>query len=168
MKKLLKFSCFALAAAIMLTITACSFANATTNNITVPSSLTTVKLDSKGNNLGNITFNMTGTIDDKKANISFDRLDTYESYNISTLEPDGIKGGLLKYDFAEFSYFVLNAYKGNDISLFYVAFSPDGDYWLISNESEDLYYYGCVSGNATTEELIEYFAPMGLKTTRAA
>lgn len=169
MKKMSIFLYLVLAVSLILTLTACISADADNvtgkATITVPASLSAVKLDAEGNDLGNVTFNMTGTIDGTKADIAFDRLDTYESYNISTLEPNGVEGGLLKFDFAEYSFFALTAYQGNNTSLFYVAFSSDGDYWLISNESESLYYYACVSGKATTEELIEYFAPIGLKTT---
>lgn len=167
MKKLSSFLYLALAVSLILTLTACISADADKvagkATITVPASLSTVKLDAEGNDLGNVTFNMTGTIGDTKADIVFDRLDTYESYNMSTLEPNGVEGGLLKFDFAEYSFFALTAYQGNNASLFYVAFSPDGDYWLISNESENLYYYACVSGTATTEELIRYFSPLGLR-----
>lgn len=167
---------------VMLAITACTPANANDTadidkstdskgtTISVPQSISTVKVDADGNVLGNITINMRGTIDDTKADITIETpFDGLTTFWLATHEPDGIKGYLLKFDFADFKYCTLSATNSsNDWFFCNLAFSPDGDYWLFANDTSDIYYYGSVSGTATTEELIAYFAPLGVQHSRPA
>lgn len=167
----MKLLCLIQSLVLLLALCACTPAETMPKSIAItpPASLSTVKLDADGNDLGNVNIKLSGTINDTQADIDIEPFDNFSSFVLATLESEGIAGSLQKYDFADFYYCSVGAYDSRNVTIGCIlAFSPDGDYWLFSNEVDNLYYYGSISGNATTEELVEYFAPCGLQNSRPA
>lgn len=149
---------------LLLSLCACTPAETTPQSIAItpPASLSAVKLDANGNALGNVTLKFSGNITDEQADVEISPFDDLVRFMISS-------GKLLRYDFADFYFTIVIAYSASQEEFYCpLIFSPDGDYWLFSNETAEVYYYGSVSGTATTEELVDYFAPWGLKKERPA
>lgn len=166
-----KLLCLIHSLVLLLVLCACTPAETTPQSIAItpPASLSTVKLDADGNDLGNVNIKLSGTINDTQADIDIEPFGGFSSFVLATSVPEGIAGRLQQYDFADFYYCNIGAYDSRNVTIGCIlAFSPDGDYWLFSNETAEVYYYGSVSGTATTEELVDYFAPLGLKKERPA
>lgn len=135
-------------------------------------SVTTVKLDAEGKELGTATLRINGSIKESRTqgkylDATFADFDGMRVSNCVINEPDGVVGKLQHFEHVDFSHVYVSIIRedgtpGLDAT---VAFSPDFDYWLFSYSTDGCYYYGSVSGKATTQELIDYFAPFGLKNT---
>ncbi len=134
-------------------------------------SVTTVKVDAEGNELGTATLGIDGSIIESRSkgkylDATFADFDGMRVSNSVINEPDGVVGKLQRFELVDFSHVYVSVIREDGTpGTGTVAFSPDLDYWLFSNSTDGYYYYGSVSGKATTQELIEYFAPFGLKNT---
>lgn len=132
-------------------------------------SVTMVKLDAEGKELGTADFVMNGSqkdylFKDSRLDVTFSDFEGLSLSNTTVSEPEGIIGKIYtKEDLFDFYYYYPNAYRPetNHGEFVTIAFSKDYDYLLLENNSTNEYYYACVSGKATTQELIEYFAPFG-------
>lgn len=130
-----------------------------------------VKLDAKGNQIGTADFVMTGSqkdylFKDSRLDVTFSDFEGLSLWNTTVSEPEGIVGKIYaNEDLFDFCYYYPNAYRPetNRGEFVTIAFSKDYDYLLLANDTTKEYYYACVSGKATTQELIEYFAPFGAK-----
>lgn len=138
-------------------------------------SITMVKLDAEGNQIGTAEFVMTGAqkdylFKDSRLDVTFSVFEDPDLLNNVVSHLDGIAGRIFDTLACDFRFIYPFAYDSETNSLYAVtlAFSKDYDYLLLANNTTKEYYYACVSGSATTEELIEYFAPYGVKNTLPA
>lgn len=137
-------------------------------------SVTMVKLDAEGNELGTADFVMTGSqkdylFKDSRLDVTFSDFEGLRLWNATVSEPEGIIGKIhTNEDLFDFCYYYPSAYRPetNRGEFVTIAFSKDYHYLLLANNTTKEYYYACVSGTATTQELIEYFAPFGVQNSR--
>ncbi len=138
-------------------------------------SVAMVKLDAEGNALGTVDFVMTGSQKDYlfrggRLDVTFSDFEGLTLLNNGISHPDGMVGRIFNDPVCGFYYIVPSAYnpETNSLQGVALAFSEDYDYLLLANDTTKEYYYACVSGKATAQELIEYFAPFGVQKSRPA
>lgn len=146
----------------------CVSENKETTPTPVSLTLKTDKINKAGQSLGTEEITLNGTLYDDRFEVTLN--DFGGATQISASKSGEICGTLMSYDFADFKYVILGAYLPvpNRMSSLDLVFSEDLDYWLIADSLNDCYYYASVSGKATTQELIDYFAPKGVKNSRPA
>ena len=126
--------------------------------------LNATKMDAEGNALGTYEISFHGN---KKDYISGDSaldinilpFDDLKNFQASTNESNGIEGYIWSTPGCNYFYIALTAYSGDAQLPDYLTlyFSPDRDKWVLLNGIGKVFYVGSVSGNCTTEELLEYF-----------
>lgn len=133
-------------------------------------SVTMVKLDAEGKQIGTADFVMNGSqkdylFKDSRLDVTFSDFEGLHLWNATISGPEGITGKIYtEGELFDFCCYYPSAYRSETNSGEFVtlAFSKDYDYLLLANDTTKEYYYACVSGTATTEELIRYFAPLGV------
>ena len=126
--------------------------------------LNAAKMDTDGNTLGTYEISIHGNKEDyisgKSAlDVDIAPFDGLKSFQASTNGSNGIEGYIWSMPGSDYLHITLSAYNGDgslpdDLTLY---FSPDMDRWLLMNTTNKVFYVGSVSGNCTTEELLEYF-----------
>lgn len=87
-------------------------------------------------------------------------LEAFEDfYQIKTTTLSDVEGLIKESASGKYEYVRLLAYGETVYSTYFtLAFSPDYDYWMMFCDYDNSYYIGSVSGTATEEELLAFFA----------
>lgn len=126
-----------------------------------------VKLDAQGKELGTVQIRLEGTrwislLLADRLKVTLGPIDDFPSTKVDT---DTFKQQITE-EFLSHSFGIVSTnFSSDDPShsyAYHLHVSPDLDRWMIHivvDNAEEFYYIGCVSGEASTQELLNYFEP---------